>query len=213
MSSTADAPPHSTMIMLPTSHEPRVDIPVWSLAPPWSNATPAVLAKPITFPVRRFFPPSLTDTPTSLFLPVRTRFGSRYMRLTDPREILIYADGTCVAKKTSAARAGPSSLSEISSSRFPWSSSRQTENMYGPRRPTRPCFHIQQTGRWPVLMLRAGRAQYISSSAFPAMDAASLPRIIPDSRTDASLAAPREPAEPFHAIAPCPIHVLDLPAH
>ena len=57
---------------------------------------------------KRFSPPTPSDSPRSLFaegytlLPNRTR----YVRITNPREMLVYIDGACVEKGQSAPRGG-----------------------------------------------------------------------------------------------------------
>ena len=61
-----------------------------------------------SYVAKRFFPPTPTDSPRSLFaegytlMPDRTR----YVRITNPRELLIYVDGACVEKGQDAPRGG-----------------------------------------------------------------------------------------------------------
>ncbi|KAK6598329.1 hypothetical protein H4I95_08939 [Botrytis cinerea] len=51
--------------------------------------------------IRRFYPPLPTDTPTILFNPAH-----RFIRRTNPREILIYTDGSCLSNGLGGSRAG-----------------------------------------------------------------------------------------------------------
>ncbi|KAM0139825.1 hypothetical protein ACHAP3_002885 [Botrytis cinerea] len=51
--------------------------------------------------IRRFYPPLPTDTPTILF-----NSAHRFIRRTNPREILIYTDGSCLSNGLGGSRAG-----------------------------------------------------------------------------------------------------------
>ncbi|KAF7945200.1 hypothetical protein EAE96_009979 [Botrytis aclada] len=51
--------------------------------------------------IRRFYPPLPTDTPQMLFEPAH-----RFIRNTNPREILIFADGSCLSNGLDGSRAG-----------------------------------------------------------------------------------------------------------
>ncbi|KAF7923079.1 uncharacterized protein EAE98_007784 [Botrytis deweyae] len=51
--------------------------------------------------IRRFYPPLPTDTPNMLFNPAH-----RFIRRTNPHEILIYTDGSCLSNGLEGSRAG-----------------------------------------------------------------------------------------------------------
>lgn len=67
-----------------------------TISPEWARKPISVESYP-----SRFRPPQNTDTPKSLFAD-----GHRFIRKSDPREILIYTDGACLRNGQSNPQAG-----------------------------------------------------------------------------------------------------------
>ncbi|MCJ1257302.1 hypothetical protein MMC24_005127 [Lignoscripta atroalba] len=77
------------------------------------NRENVVVSTPAPMPsnprtIKRFCPPSTNDTPQSLFTPDYSpnHFCLRFVRRTDPREMLIYTDGSCLNNGQQSPTAG-----------------------------------------------------------------------------------------------------------
>ncbi|KIY71960.1 ribonuclease H-like protein [Cylindrobasidium torrendii FP15055 ss-10] len=81
---------------LPTSHQPRIDMPILHSKEPKTHSTDW-RPGPLVHSVARFHPPTPNAHPTSLFAPETNIIhpGARYVRRSNWREVLIYTDGAC----------------------------------------------------------------------------------------------------------------------
>lgn len=88
----------------PTSHTPRIDMPVAYCEAPKFYTIPGQLDMS---PIARFYPPRPNDRPTTLFAPEETSSHSpRYVRRSNWREMLIYTDGACLNNGRNNPQAG-----------------------------------------------------------------------------------------------------------